>query len=1193
MPFALTLLGTDTSFAKVITNKADYPKGETLSLANLLIEKQPAPQAESDVEHICNLTHTIIDGPTTLGSEVYQRMNLGLFRLLNAVASGQTDLQIIAHSRGACEAILVSHEFDRIKQLFTRYTEDNIATIQPEFMKNIVKNLKIEAPDSFFLVDNLISIKTHINSSKLSLFLLDPVPGGSFLGIHHLSKAANYLASSLVTREQDIVGSLKWDDPLFYHLPECVEYLEQFVFENEHTRCFKPIVPVKREGMAYYQVRTLPGHHGTGSGNPYDQQKTFRIAEYDIEHTLGVQKLIFSKLIKFLKNKGHTFDLTRSPEHSNSLTEVATFVLDADERQYRQHLASVKQDIFRNLNAYEKFNQTSYAYLGQEYGLSSRSINTKRVIHFGSEKDTLLFDALPSGRTTGFLDWEHIELEMQLRLLGDFNHLNPTQCIKSLREAIEAPTETFKTLKGNLLIAIINNLSHAFINDELKLSHLQISEFLTELDALMTILRDTDLNLAIIVENALSTYLIKKTDRLVKSSNIRLNRRDDDIEKLTSMLSRDKLTAKDKLYIETNLSVLRQELPIQLGAHPATPIGEEAFELLKCWATEEEISHNRLTLQELCSNYKKLLELKRTITYFAANPAYNARKFKSKHIDDAIDKMRMLLLGHIRKNDFSLNNVHDCFDSQEAYESFAKWFLEEHPNYLNYKIIEPLKQLSTDLTLLQKNLILVVVPDIYVDEFYQHYEQQYDIRDIEDSIKQYHTDSRSTSSFIDSLRSISASLQQHEIETKLLSENLNKLHTDASFGFSFIPAIVEDLQKRSGHLRQIEQLLLQQKTAIDSQFIKVRELNQKGEVQISALKLKLQELKTNLFAEIDGLPQNMRLDIEYLRQVIQQTNTYIERLQVLKQDTLSALQSTDQQHEIDQRLAQLTHQRQETQKLLESVSELQQFYVTHSLNPRLDEFTLQPPVYPQQINLDALNRFYQERTAFKMSARQHEVDLQQQIEKFRALMIVLRKQPAIHLMQAEIDQQQNILDIYTQRLIQLQQKIQILPNDDQVITGFYDQWLKQLRDETEAYQAYLNMQASTNSTTLLERKKTIVTDLLVQLNTANQPSYVNIQQFQQQLQASKLELAEHRDPSWQRYLALVAKCALVFALMAGSIMLGLTNGLALGIAVAVACTLSIGFVTFKKYQAQEHFSFFNSNGQMFSDKASKVQPYAG
>ena len=146
MPFALTLLGTNTNFTTAITNEVDYPRGETLSLANLLIEKQPAPQAESDVEHICNLTHTIIDGPTTLGSEVYQRMNLGLFRLLNAVASGQTDLQIMAHSRGGCMAILVSHEFDRIKQLFTRYTEDNIATIQPEFMKNIVQNLKIEAP---------------------------------------------------------------------------------------------------------------------------------------------------------------------------------------------------------------------------------------------------------------------------------------------------------------------------------------------------------------------------------------------------------------------------------------------------------------------------------------------------------------------------------------------------------------------------------------------------------------------------------------------------------------------------------------------------------------------------------------------------------------------------------------------------------------------------------------------------------------------------------------------------------------------------------------------------------------------------------------------------------------------------------------------------------------------------------------
>jgi hypothetical protein len=1421
MPFTLTLLGTDTEYEKAKVNILDYPLGETLSLVNILLEKQDAISPESEVEHICNPTHTIIDGPKTLGTEVFHRINLGLFRLLNAVHNNQQPLQIIAHSRGACEAILVSHEFDRIKKLLSNYSdaqiESSIDEIKAEFKKNIVKDLIIEPLDEehFFSVDYLKTIKSNISNSSLSLFLLDPVPGGSYLGIDNVAKAADYVVSSIVRSEKPIVKSLKWDDPLLYTLPESVDYLQQFVYENEHTRCFKPVVPVQRLGMSYYSVQSLPGHHGTGSGNPYDQQKTFRKPEYDIAETLGVQKLIFSKLINFLKNQGHTFEFEACPAHSRPLAEVAKIVMDADEGQFRTHLIEMNRHIHQHIQSYERFNKTAYAYLGQEHGLSSFSENTKRVIHHGSEKDSFLFDALPSGRTKGFLNWEHIELEMQARLSQDFNHSNPIQCIRSLKEAIEAPTEEFIKLKNELLIAVINNLSHAFISDELKLSRQQISEFLSELDSLMVILKSKpDDNESTIIENSLATYINKKADRLTKNAKKQFHRRDEDIETLKSLLTRDDLTLEDKTYIESNLLILQKELPIRESAHPATQIGHQASEILKQWSTEEELKYNQLTLQELCKNYKKLLELQKIITHFVGNDVYDSRKFSKINMSNAFNEIRGCLFGHIKKNDISLTDVKNCIQNEEAYQSFAKWLIREVPGILQHEISEPLHFISIQLTLLQKQT-LTSSSKFNIDQYYQPQPQQHKsfIQYHKDNIEKFKADAEFLCKYSQKLNQTRSEQKERQIKYAALEKELFELTTYASRIFSFVPGLSDALEQKNRLLQTMKQLLKQAALDIESEFQKVHHLGQLGSEQLAkyqsdlqryqnecisevsakkqslfpdidkfeqqpllpidlinhdnwamlgiqhlsqvmqdlelfmhelksmtknlseittqeALNLKLEiqqnyirliekqhqaeelraklsslheiyrahpvlselealadyspqmnktdylqsarqyelalqqqidqyqaligaletrpkfplltakiaqdsktladsqqklsdlvrnkhnqqqrlmELsieKNHLFAEIEAFPHyNMPnslgddpnwfdQEIQRLNQDIQQMNIYIQQLEAIRIQISHNVthESLALQNEIDQRVAQLSEQRQETEAFMDRLSQLHQVYLIHPLHPRLAHLQIQSPVYPQVVNLENLNHFHQQKMAFQESARQHEQALHQQIAQYQAVIDRLRVQPEFALLHDKISQLQQIIDIDSQHLIQLSQQILTLANDEQAVTDFYDQWLKQLRDQTFAYQAHLNHQHSSSSTTLLNRKKVIVNELLEQLNTPNQPAYVNIHQFQQLLDTTKNELSEHRDPSWQRYLAIVAKCALVFAIIAGSVMLGLTNGLALGIAIAALCTLSIGITAYKKYQAHENLGFFASKGHMFVDSVNKVPSNAG
>ena len=124
----LFLLGTDTLFtAKPTIPEKDYERGETLShtaqaVATLLGESAVAEiRPKGEPLSFCSPSVDVLNGPTTLGPEVGDRIAQAIFLALRAAASGKKTLQIPAHSRGAVEATLLIHELNRIKQSFSNH----------------------------------------------------------------------------------------------------------------------------------------------------------------------------------------------------------------------------------------------------------------------------------------------------------------------------------------------------------------------------------------------------------------------------------------------------------------------------------------------------------------------------------------------------------------------------------------------------------------------------------------------------------------------------------------------------------------------------------------------------------------------------------------------------------------------------------------------------------------------------------------------------------------------------------------------------------------------------------------------------------------------------------------------------------------------------------------------------------------
>ncbi|KTC86607.1 hypothetical protein [Legionella brunensis] len=414
----LFLLGTDTVFTeeptislKDPTESKSYERGETLSYAaqavvKILGEEDEVIRTDAPLSYY-SPSVDVVNGPTTLGSEVGERIAQGVFLALRAAANGKESLQISAHSRGAVESILVMNELARIKKALTEEPDKALfeilsespcsytCTAMKKFFKQTVKDR----------AESRKELLSRLNQLKINPFLIDPVPGGGFLKI----------------------PGVGWYDERFFHQPECNDY-ELLLYRDERTRCFTPIVP---NGM---QPSVIPGHHGSGSGNRYNQQLQEVPAEVNDRDTTTIQDLVLCKLFHFFHRTTGIFppkDYNIDLKHQGLDTVLNNFLKTEETDRYHlmlQHYLAVE----KNDEAFRSFSNGSYAYLGAQY-----TKDKQRFVHFRSHNHGSMSDVAPQVHG-GFLNSEHAMLFLRDYIqLDRLTDANPAVLVIAITNALE------------------------------------------------------------------------------------------------------------------------------------------------------------------------------------------------------------------------------------------------------------------------------------------------------------------------------------------------------------------------------------------------------------------------------------------------------------------------------------------------------------------------------------------------------------------------------------------------------------------------------------------------------------------------------------------------------------------------------------------------------------------------------------
>lgn len=239
---------------------------------------------------------------------------------------------------------------------------------------------------------NLTEIQNNISGIKISMLNIDPVPGGNAL---------------LITRLKGVA----WRDQRFYTIPPIVNEYEQYVYQNERSRAFKVIVPtVEAPEKTTFKLIGLPGHHGTGSGNLFDQQRELK-AEDGFKPSEHVQQLLVLKIVDFLNHKGVKF----TPPKNDPFNDMVSDLLKASE--YKSNLKSLYHGIYdqimSNIADYERYNNTSYQTLQEQGFLKLIGWDTpQRIIHFQAHNDTFLHNIMTLKISDHFLNYEHARIRL-------------------------------------------------------------------------------------------------------------------------------------------------------------------------------------------------------------------------------------------------------------------------------------------------------------------------------------------------------------------------------------------------------------------------------------------------------------------------------------------------------------------------------------------------------------------------------------------------------------------------------------------------------------------------------------------------------------------------------------------------------------------------------------------------------------
>lgn len=385
--FFLFMLGTDTTYihqpTKLLADevkKKHYENGETLSyMARLtaLTLQEPAPQIVSDHTVAFNTPSVkVINGPTTRGSEVGERIAMSTFLILEALAKGKLQFHLSGHSRGAVQAILIAHELDRIKQELTTHPTKTLYTILTNSPCESTKAaFKKDCEEINETQEVRTQLLTQLTRSTLNLFLIDPVPGDRYS-----------------------IFSSGWHDPRFYINPPCSKAI-LLLCRDERTHC---IIPVISKGLVPVLI---PGHHGTPNGNCYSQQYQAVPDTITNRDTSLVQILVLYKLLAFIDDNTHLFPVQiEHPvdlEHTKLDETINAFLL-ADKEQRSKELLKLYNELHLHDPAYKHFINTTYPYLGL-----AQTPTGNRYVHHESYDQYVGLDSIVPDYSGQFINSEH------------------------------------------------------------------------------------------------------------------------------------------------------------------------------------------------------------------------------------------------------------------------------------------------------------------------------------------------------------------------------------------------------------------------------------------------------------------------------------------------------------------------------------------------------------------------------------------------------------------------------------------------------------------------------------------------------------------------------------------------------------------------------------------------------------------
>lgn len=438
-PFTLTLLGTLTDFTPQLKEVAksspysvgikatDYPKGETLSIVSTLI-KTATPPVKGDARAPYSFQSdevAVINGPRTDGSNVGEKIAHGLAAVLKAIARGQKRINIIAHSRGAVEGILIGHELEAIQAILASCATfdevlKHLAAQQTKRHKGTPSN---NTPDIIVPLKaqiNLIpkeeqelwfnALKRNFSDICINFFGIDPVPGDCF--------------------------PITWYDPRFFVVPEIIKNIELTYYANERSDWgFTPICPEvvakERQSLVRYSI---PGHHGTGSSGNNASQQGMMVSPLGYK-TTHVQKLMLVKLLNFLNKHGVTFQdgITIFRQHTSLGRKYLGIASEAvsiniASLDFPTIFRALYAAIARNQTAYDAYNATNYSYMGL--------VKQRRILH-----KNYVYGLFNESFTSylGYVNEEHALLVQAyfFKIFGLDSQRNPTEMLNTASLALE------------------------------------------------------------------------------------------------------------------------------------------------------------------------------------------------------------------------------------------------------------------------------------------------------------------------------------------------------------------------------------------------------------------------------------------------------------------------------------------------------------------------------------------------------------------------------------------------------------------------------------------------------------------------------------------------------------------------------------------------------------------------------------